>query len=159
MKDTTKKAAAKIAMKASPVLILGLVGVLIWAFSGQAEKSGGEPGADAEATVAEFHRMMAAGRWEEAESLCTEGMHGYIERFRGEWEECMEKDSAVLTAASAMLSGMKVSVSGKAKDGDGKMRVEYELSSGIGGQVPKEKTAELRREEQGWRIERIRDRR
>lgn len=143
----------KIALKTAPVLVLGLFGVLIWAFSGTSGKKEAEEAAPA-AAVEKFHSLLLSGKWEEAGEMCGEGMDRYISSFRKEWEMNMEKDSSVLETAVRMLQETGITVTGISKGKDGKYFVDYTISA---LDEEKRKTAEMERSGEKWKIGRIRD--
>lgn len=138
---------------AAPILVLGIFGVLIWAFSGTSEKKENGETAPADA-VGNFHSLLLSGKWDEAEAMCGSGMDRYISSFREEWEMNMTKDSSVLEAAVRILREQGITVTGTSKGKDGKYFVDYTISA---GEETKEKTAELKRDGERWTIERIRD--
>lgn len=143
----------RIALMAAPILVLGIFGVLIWAFSGTSEKKENGETAPADA-VENFHSLLLSGKWDEAEAMCGSGMDRYISSFREEWEMNMDKDSSVLEAAVRILREQGITVTGTSKGKDGKYFVDYTISA---GEETKEKTAELKRDGERWTIERIRD--
>lgn len=143
----------RIALMAAPILVLGIFGVLIWAFSGTSEKKENGETAPADA-VENFHSLLLSGKWDEAEAMCGSGMDRYISSFREEWEMNMDKDSSVLEAAVRILREQGITVTGTSKGKDGKYFVDYTISA---GEEEKEKTAELKRDGERWTIERIRD--
>ena len=143
----------RIALMAAPILVLGIFGVLIWAFSGTSGKRENGETAPADA-VENFHSLLLSGKWDEAEAMCGSGMDRYISSFREEWEMNMDKDSSVLEAAVRILREQGITVTGTSKGKDGKYFVDYTISA---GEETKEKTAELKRDGERWTIERIRD--
>lgn len=143
----------RIALMAAPILVLGIFGVLIWAFSGTSEKKENGETAPADA-VENFHSLLLSGKWDEAEAMCGSGMDRYISAFREEWEMNMTRDSSVLEAAVRILREQGITVTGTSKGKDGKYFVDYTISA---GEETKEKTAELKRDGERWTIERIRD--
>ena len=143
----------RIALMAAPILVLGIFGVLIWAFSGTSGKRENGETAPADA-VENFHSLLLSGKWDEAEAMCGSGMDRYISSFREEWEMNMTKDSSVLEAAVRILREQGITVTGTSKGKDGKYFVDYTIST---GEEEKEKTAELKRDGERWTIERIRD--
>ena len=109
----------RIDLMAAPILVLGIFGVLIWAFSGTSEKKENGETAPADA-VENFHSLLLSGKWDEAEAMCGSGMDRYISSFREEWEMNMTKDSSVLEAAVRILREQGITVTGTSKGKDGK---------------------------------------
>lgn len=114
--------------------------------------NGGKTGLGPEDTIKAFYSSLCAGDFDQAECHCDPvGMTGYINGFRSSWEGT---DITTREIAYDILSEMKVTVEDVTKVGQ-KRSVTYTLIAADG--TDKKKTAELRKEGEAWKIERIID--
>lgn len=129
------------------MIMAGIAAILTGCF----QNKRAEPGP--EETLRTFYMELCAGDFDMAESLCDSlTMDGYIDGLRKVWNE---SDSPVCAIASDILSEMAVKVTDVEKNGHNRT-IFYELTARDGQN--KEKVATLRKEEGGWKIERITDR-
>lgn len=129
------------------MIMAGIAAILTGCFQNKGEELGPED------TLRSFYTELCAGDFGKAESLCDSlTMDGYLDGFRKVWDE---SDSSVCAIASDILSEMAVAVTDVEKNGHNRT-IFYELTA-LDGQN-KEKVATLRKEEGGWKIERITDR-
>ncbi len=132
--------------------LAGAAAVMMLMAAGCGEKKAAVMGPDE--TVEAFCRAVAAGRFEEAKSLCdTVTMKGYIEKYAQAWNMLTEKDSKATAIASASLADADIMVEDIAKDGDRRI-ITYVIAA---GDMDKKKTATVRKEDGVWKVERITD--
>lgn len=108
-----------------------------------------------EETVEAFCRAIAAGGFEEAATLCdTISMAGYIDSYKAQWEKMMKADSSATMIAAGMLSSAEMTFTGSSKDGS-RRTMTYVITTETG--LKKEKSATVKKEEEGWKVESITD--
>lgn len=139
------------------VFLAGAAAVMLLAAAGcgqrKAEKKAAVMGP--EETVEAFCRTMAAGKFEEAMSLCdTETMKGYIERYAQAWNMMAKKDSGATAIAASSLADADIMVEDIVKDGD-RRTITYAIAAGEG--MEKKKAATVRKEDGVWKVEKITD--
>lgn len=114
--------------------------------------NGGKTELGPEDTLKTFYSSLCAGDFDQAECHCDPvGMAEYLNGFRSTWEGA---DITSREIASDILSETEVEIDDVVKDGQ-KRTVTYTLTAADG--TYKKKTAELRKEEGEWKIERIID--
>ena len=105
-------------------------------------------------TVEAFCKAVAAGEWEEAETLCcAESMTEYIDGIKQAWGRLEKEDSGAAAIAQSLFAEASISVDGVKKEDDRRV-VTYTLE--IEG-LSKKCKATLRKEEGAWRVEKIQD--
>ena len=105
--------------------------------------------------VEAFTQAVAAGRFDEAAGLCSEGALEYVNTYEKALSAEFKADSTATSIASRIMSEVKVSITEVSK-GKGFRTVFYSIEDAYGDR--KDKIATVRNEEGEWKVTEIRDR-
>lgn len=108
-----------------------------------------------EATVEAFYHAVSKGDFTTARELCdTVSMKSYLNSYEDKWETLKQMDSTAAEIAAMILSNVEINFIRTDKDGD-RRQVQFLIDATMG--MKKKKTATLKKEKKGWRVETITD--
>lgn len=105
--------------------------------------------------VEAFTQAVAAGRFEDAAGLCSDGASEYVKAFEKALSTEFHADSTAASIAARIMAEVKVNVTEVSK-GKGYRTVFYSIEDAYGDR--KDKIATVKNEEGAWKVTEIRDR-
>ena len=107
-----------------------------------------------EAALQEFYSSLTSGDFGKAADLCDQAaMESYLSSYKAEWEELKQADSTAHAEVMEMMKNTEIIVS-EITEEEGRCQVTYRIEA-LGS--TKIRTAELRKEEGEWLVEKITD--
>lgn len=102
----------------------------------------------------EFYSSLTSGDFDKAADLCDQAtMESYLSSYKAEWEELKQADSTAHAEVMEMMKNTEIIVS-EITEEEGRCQVTYRIEA-LGS--TKIRTAELRKEEGEWLVEKITD--
>ena len=107
-----------------------------------------------ETALQEFYGFLTSGSFDKAAGMCDQAtMESYLSSYKAELDEMKQVDSAAYANVKEMMKETEIIVTG-IKEEEGRCQVTYRIEA-LGNS--KTRTAELRKEEGEWLVEKITD--